>query len=673
MATVQERIRAIPNREQLDTFLRPMSLAEAPMRQQRCHSCVLGMACLLCLAISMNARAEGPNPIKATLDCGQQASHQASALLLGHNIETGLDTVPGLLSDRLDNPKFLGPADSITGIAPGWRHNSDNMNEVRCELTPGSGMSGNSAQLIQNFNAEQAFGILQNNRKIRAGETYEVEIWARAWNHPVTLCVGLLPPAATLPPYSEAQVEVDASYFKQYQVSLTSPVDTDEAAFSCALKGQGAVWIDQIHLRKSGEGLLCKELIEKFDSLDIPVLRFPGGVVTTAYRWRFGTGPVELRPSMPDPVCKKQMDYDFGTDEFLELCHQQNILPYITVNVGFGTPQEAGEWAAYCTEWYTKRNAPVPTIYFQIANHPYLTVEFTNMTPDMYVQTLRVYAAEIRKNCPTARIVAVTDPAKTEWHKAVLAAAADAYDVLALQGYSCQPTQLAYKISNVPSTMSDETSMENVAQGVDALSGILAGAIEDCKQQRPSTRVGLVEWNLWAVASHRDGKNFTEPYDVQHGLFVGSMIHEFVRLAPELELANFYSLLNPMGMFIHRGPEVIETCLAEVFRAYRPAFPGDVLPVRLESPQMGKSLVLDSVLLENAGGMWLFVVNRHASSPVELDVTGLALAGAEVYSLVGQSAEGEFERVEAAGAGNQLILPPLSITRVHVPASNSGM
>jgi hypothetical protein len=66
-------------------------------------------------------------------------------MLLGQNLEDALDAIPGMLSDRLDNPKFLGPADAITGIPPDWRHNSDDMNEVRCELTPGAGMSGPAA------------------------------------------------------------------------------------------------------------------------------------------------------------------------------------------------------------------------------------------------------------------------------------------------------------------------------------------------------------------------------------------------------------------------------------------------------------------------------------------------------------------------------------------------
>ena len=43
----------------------------------------------------------------------------APATLLGQNLEITGDTAPGLLADRLTNPKFLGPANPLTGIAPG--------------------------------------------------------------------------------------------------------------------------------------------------------------------------------------------------------------------------------------------------------------------------------------------------------------------------------------------------------------------------------------------------------------------------------------------------------------------------------------------------------------------------------------------------------------------------
>ena len=42
-------------------------------------------------------------------------------MILGQNIEAGANVIGGMLSDRFANPKFLGPANPQTGLAPGWQ------------------------------------------------------------------------------------------------------------------------------------------------------------------------------------------------------------------------------------------------------------------------------------------------------------------------------------------------------------------------------------------------------------------------------------------------------------------------------------------------------------------------------------------------------------------------
>lgn len=43
------------------------------------------------------------------LICGTGSGHVVSEMILGHNLEMCLGTADGLLSERLRNPKFLGP------------------------------------------------------------------------------------------------------------------------------------------------------------------------------------------------------------------------------------------------------------------------------------------------------------------------------------------------------------------------------------------------------------------------------------------------------------------------------------------------------------------------------------------------------------------------------------
>lgn len=585
----------------------------------------------------------------------------APATLLGQNLEITGDTAPGLLADRLDNPKFRGPAHPLTGIAQGWQPaQSNNVRGIRFELVHGMSLSGEESQLIHNFSGRPGMGILQTRRWVRHGERLEVSLWARVQHHPVTLRVGLRPLQARAAYYDEATIEVTATYWKPYQIQLAAPRDDQEAVFFCYLEGEGMVSLDQIHLRPAGPSILREDLYESIRTLGVPVLRFPGGCVSTNYHWRYGTGPAHLRPSLPDPVFKWTMEYDFGTDEYLAMCQEMGIQPQVTVNIGSGTPDEAGEWAAYCAAWYRRRNLRPPVMYWQMGNEHYGAWELGNMSGEQYADALHEYVPAVHRNYPEARIIAlgpetgeILPEQRLPWRLPVLQKAGDLVDVIALQTYA--------------SGWDEDKTVQymNVLQQAERVTGVLREALDDCADADKGTRVAVTEWNLWHNAAHYDDKGFLEPYDVEHALYVASMLHRFVGLAPGLELANFYHLVNPMGVFISRGPQVQETVLAEVFRLYRPGFPGKIVPLALDSPALAEGVpAVDAVCLENAQGPWLYVANRSMDEACALELDGLP-ALSEGVMLVGESLQGGLAS-EAVQAGRSLAVPPLSIARFRL-------
>jgi len=63
-------------------------------------------------------------------------------------------------------------------------------------------------------------------------------------------------------------------------------------------------------------------LIPKLSELQIPVMRWPGGTVIHEYRWKYGVGPRNLRPTTETHAWKGIENYQFGTDEFLKWCRK---------------------------------------------------------------------------------------------------------------------------------------------------------------------------------------------------------------------------------------------------------------------------------------------------------------------------------------------------------------
>lgn len=596
---------------------------------------------------------------------GASGKH-VSERLLGHNIETLDTTVAGFMANRLSNPKFLGPADPNTGLAPGWHPSpSNNIHGVRFHLTQGLSLSGNESQLIHVYDPVCITGIVQTKRHVYRGERLQVTLWARAQHFPVDLIVGIGSPKPPEPLWAVHELKVDVTYWKEYTFTLdipqTAPAVSDDAVFFIHVRGQGMVWLDQVSLHPVGQ-VLNEPLLQAIEGLDIPVLRFPGGCLSANYHWRFGTGPRHLRPVLADPVFKWHNAYDFGTDEYLQLCLDYGILPHISVNIGSGTPDEAGEWAAYCHAWYTERGLEPPAMYWQVGNEQWGDWEVGSMTPQMYADALHAFVPHIRANYPNARIIAL-GPEKAKppytnelvpWLDPVIEGAADMFDVLAIHCY-----ERGYETF-------DEYVRE--LQGVAGVEGEIARIARKLADSGLEKGIAVTEWNLWHRAAHHDGAGFFEPYTTQHIMFAASMLNVFVRSAPTLELANFYHLVNAMGVFRTKGPEIIHTAMADLFKLYRPGLPGERLDVEItERSALGATDLpaVDAVAVQQVdGAVTVFAVNRDWQREAILTLDGFPHVR-DAAALVG-TALGDEPQPAVATADPAITLPPLSVTRIRL-------
>ncbi len=579
-----------------------------------------------------------------------------SEMILGHNVEMCLTTADGLLSDRIRNPKFVGPAHAMTGIAPEWQGTSCGRGAY--ELTPNGGLMGSEAQLIQISSAHGPPHLHQNKLRVRAGEELELEIWARAWHEPVTLRVELRTVSARIEPYSAGKILVDTSYYKRYTLPLQAGADDQEARLSLIIEGTGALWIDQVHLRPKDEPLLCKGIIDEMARMRIPTLRFPGGIIANCCNWRHGTGPVHLRPSALDAAFHQpwHLYYDFGLDEILQLSVEQGMVPALTVNVATGTPEDAGEMAAYCMDWYRKAGVTAPVIYWHIANHPY---HFTtaHMTPEMYVDVLKTFVPRIKAACPDGRIVAVmssgelaAETEKAPWREAMFSVA-DLIDLVEVQMYGCcDPTADA------------ATQLKALADTLGSHEKALRTFIASCRERKVNWNIGIAEWNWWMQASHWDGRDFEEPPTVLHGLYIAGMIHRFAALAPDFEAAHFYNLVNCMGILNHVGADIDVTDSVRVFNLYREALPGQ----RVELDASDTPSSAEAVCLEGEDATWLFLVNRDAEASLQVSLSGFGEKIKEIAGLQGSTPTGGFTPISGTVDGAVLEVPSLSIVRVRI-------
>ncbi len=587
----------------------------------------------------------------------------APATLLGHNLEVYGTSTRDLSTERLDNPQFAGPETQNTGIAKGWHAPSYNFQGIRYELVAGEGIMGSNAQLLDAVARRRGSGLVQPSRWVRRRERLEISLWARVNHHPATIRVGLRPAAQYAQDYASAQMPVTSACWQEYRVEVEVPVDDDAAVFFCFLEEPGQVYLDQVHLRPAGAGLFRTDVLQELGEFRIPSLRFPGGCVTTAYHWEYGTGPHYRRPVLPDPVFKEDMLYEFGTDDYLEFCQAHGVVPYLTVNIGTGTPDEAAEWAAYCATWYRQRGLEPPEMYWQLGNEHYGFWERAHMTGEMYAETVRALVPGIRAAYPRARILALGQESSddlydgsktTPWRGPLLDQAADLIDGLALQVYC-----------TVPISADPTEQQRQVLTKAEWFAQVLQEAADDVTARGLHFPVGLSEWGLWLHASHFSPRGFYEPFDIQHGLFAATMFHHFLRLAPRLEFTNFYKIISGMGLFQVERDEVRKTHVAEVFSLYREALPGEVLPVQTDSPTGGGDLrSVEAVAVKSDAGVYLFLANRSLEDTLRVTLEGFGQGG-EGRALVGRGPlEMEAETCDLEAANGEVKLPPMTVGRV---------
>src|SRR5579862_9326330 len=91
-----------------------------------------------------------------------------------------------------------------------------------------------------------------------------------------------------------------------------------------------------------------KDVLEAVRAMRIPLLRWPGGNFSSGYNWKDGVGPKDARPRRWDTAWQAEESNRFGTDEFIAYCRKINAEPYITINMGTGTMQDAADWVEYC-------------------------------------------------------------------------------------------------------------------------------------------------------------------------------------------------------------------------------------------------------------------------------------------------------------------------------------
>lgn len=91
-----------------------------------------------------------------------------------------------------------------------------------------------------------------------------------------------------------------------------------------------------------------KDVIQLVKDLRVSLVRYPGGNFLSGYNWKDGIGPKEARPVRLDRAWRSIEPNQIGIDEFYDWTQKAGCQLMGAVNMGTGTPQDAGDLVEYC-------------------------------------------------------------------------------------------------------------------------------------------------------------------------------------------------------------------------------------------------------------------------------------------------------------------------------------
>jgi alpha-N-arabinofuranosidase len=402
------------------------------------------------------------------------------------------------------------------------------------------------------------------------------------------------------------------------------------------------------------------DVIGMLRQVQLPLLRWPGGNFVSGYHWRDGVGPVDARPTRPNPAWPGLEPNLFGTDEFVAFCRAVGCEPMICVNAGNGSPEEAAAWVAYCNagtdtpmgHLRAENGHPEPygVRIWEIGNEIYGRWQVGWTTPGGYLDRYHRFVQAMREADPAIQILACGEQLvglESEWNRRLIDEGEPAVESISDHlltggqvGPDTDPAELYQAFMGYAST----------------LAGLYAPMIERMRARGvKAPRMAVTELQLFAHFSGQPGgqgageqrlrpEQLPAPATISEALYLFTLLHALIRMEGTVELLTHSATVNHGGG-LHKARERVWASPVHYAHAMAASMAGGT-PLKVKAacdtyatthvfgqiPPLQDVPVLDAMAALSADGERLTVtlVNRSATEPVEVRVAIEDLAvGAE--------------------------------------------
>ncbi|MFX1451583.1 MAG: alpha-L-arabinofuranosidase C-terminal domain-containing protein [Promethearchaeota archaeon] len=304
-----------------------------------------------------------------------------------------------------------------------------------------------------------------------------------------------------------------------------------------------------------------EDVFNAIKNLKPTVLRAFGGCYSDVYHWKDAIGPSrktvkniawndpKLFPEGTGPDIANQ----FGTDEFLILCEKVGAKPYLNVNYGTGSPEEAADWVEYCncstdTEHGVLRakygrKEPYNVQFWGIANEIYGFWERGyEKKPENYAKKYLQFAKKMREKDPSIKLVACGYE-NSKWNQTLLKNIGEEWvDYLSIHRY------FPYLFAMVSGEKhpDDQRCYHALMASAPLIEDYINTTWEDIVTalgKDTHVRIAFDEWGVWYVFKDVIKSN----YNLQDGIWTALVLTTFQKMSDKCPMANWAQIINTIG------------------------------------------------------------------------------------------------------------------------------
>ncbi len=466
----------------------------------------------------------------------------------------------------------------------------------------------------------------------------------------------------------------------------------------------GGLWVGKDSPIANQDGYRL-DVLNALKKLQVPVLRWPGGCFADDYHWMDGIGPQEQRTKISNNNWGGTIeDNSFGTNEFLNLCELIGCEPYISGNVGSGTPEELAKWVEYMTSdsesttanlrRQNGRDKPWKVKFLGIGNEAWGCGG--NMVPEYYSNLFRRYTTYTR-NYNGNRLYKIASGASDtdyNWTEVCMKNIGTKMDAIAVHYY----TAMGWNGSKGSATnFTTDDYYRTIAKAV-AIEPCIRKHIEIMDKYDPQGRVDLLvdEWGTWWDVEPGTNPGHLFQQNTMRDAIVASMtldiFHKYTR---RIKMANIAQVVNVLqSMILTKSDQMVLTPTYHVFEMYKVHQDAEFLPVDyttqvLAETDKGETPSLSVTASRRDGAVNVCITNPQADVAQKIiltwdklgkvkknEISGRILTAKSIndYNDFGKKetvAPAAFKDFKVTSEGIEIDIPAISIIALSISTAHS--